>query len=240
VTAKNVLVTRDVADPEIASFVTTYKDLAAPLANKLIGSITATLDRYPPMMKPGLSTMGAVIADAQLAATAPVMLGGAQIAFMNPGGVRADLLYPAAPNEAKDGLVSYGEAFAVQPFGNSLVVMTLTGAQIDAVLEQQFVMDKPPNLLQVSKGFTFAYSVSAPLGAKVDPASIKLNGVTLTPVKEYRVTVNSFLAAAATASACCSRAPTGSAARTTSTRSRTTSRQSPISPPPLDRITELP
>ena len=89
VTAANVIVTRDQADPEIAAFVADYKDLAAPLANAPIGTITGTLERYAPMMKPGLSTMGAVIADAQLAATSDVMLGGSEVAFMNPGGVRA-------------------------------------------------------------------------------------------------------------------------------------------------------
>jgi 5'-nucleotidase len=84
----------------------------------------------------------------------------------------------------------------VQPFGNSLVTMTLTGAQIDTLLEQQF--DNPNvgerRMLQVSNGFTYAWSASAPTGSKVDPASIKLNGVTLDPAASYRVTVNSFLA----------------------------------------------
>jgi 5'-nucleotidase len=193
VTAKNIVVTRDEADPDIESFVSQYKLLAAPLANKQIGSITATLEFLPVKDGPGHATMGLVVADAQLAATADPKFGGAQIAFMNPGGVRADLLYPAAPGEAKDGLVSYGEAFTVQPFGNSLVVMTLTGAQIEKLLEQQFTM-AGNKVLQVSKGFTFAWSASAPLGAKVDPASIKLDGVTIDPVKNYRVVVNSFLA----------------------------------------------
>jgi len=193
VTATNVVVTRDEADPDIESFVSQYKALAAPLANKQIGSITATLEFLPVKDGPGHATMGLVVADAQLAATADPKFGGAQIAFMNPGGVRADLLHPAAPGEAEDGLVSYGEAFTVQPFGNSLVVMTLTGAQIETLLEQQFTM-AGAKVLQVSKGFTFAWSASAPLGAKVDPASIKLDGVTIDPVKDYRVVVNSFLA----------------------------------------------
>jgi 5'-nucleotidase len=241
VTAKNVIVTRDVAEADIASFVTLYKDLAAPLANKAIGTITATLDRYPPMMKPGLSTMGAVIADSQLAATAPVMLGAAQIAFMNPGGVRADLLYPAAPNEPQDGIVSYGETFAVQPFGNSLVVMTLTGAQIDALLEQQFAEGKTPNILQVSKGFTFAYSVGAMIGAKVDPASIKLNGVPLVADQEYRVTVNSFLAAGGDGfSVLVAGTDRIGGANDLDALADYFAEQSPVAPPALDRITELP
>ena len=131
----------------------------------------------PPKDGPGLSTMGLVIADAQLAATADPKLGGAQIAFMNSGGVRADLLYPAAPGELSDGLVSYGEAFAVQPFGNSLVVMTLTGAQIKTLLEQQFYPTYD-YVLQVSKGFTFTWTKSAQLGSKVDPAKEAVRFIT--------------------------------------------------------------
>lgn len=193
VTAENVVVTRDAADPEIAAYVQKYKDLAAPLANKQIGTITGTLNRYPPKNGPGLSTMGLVLADAHLAATADAEFGGAQIAFMNPGGVRADLLFAKAPNEAVDGIVTYGEAFSVQPFGNSLVVMTLTGAQIDTLLEQQFSPGYD-NVLQPSAGFSYAWSKSAPIGAKVDPTSIKLDGVTLKPNQTYRVTVISYLA----------------------------------------------
>ncbi|MBL9103005.1 MAG: bifunctional metallophosphatase/5'-nucleotidase [Myxococcales bacterium] len=192
--ASNVLVTRDEIDADVESFVATYKDLAAPLANTPIGSITATLERWAPMMLPGLSTMGAVIADAQLAATADTMLGGAQIALMNPGGVRADLVFEAAPEEAEDGIVTYGEAFTVQPFGNSLVVLTLTGAQIDALLEQQWKEGADPKILHVSNGFTYTYSEGAPIGDKVDPASISLDGAAVMPDAGYRVTVNSFMA----------------------------------------------
>jgi len=239
-TASNVLVTRDLADPDLAAFVATYKDLAAPLANQQIGTITATLDRYPPMMKPGLSTMGAVIADSQLAATAPVMLGAAQIALMNQGGVRADLLFPKAPGELVDGVVSYGEAFAVQPFGNSLVVMTLTGAQIDAVLEQQFSQNFS-NVLQVSQGFSFAYSASAPLGARVDPASIKLDGVALEPDQSYRVTVNSYLAAGGDGfSVLLDGTDRLGGPNDLDAFADYLAEQSPVAPPALDRITELP
>jgi 5'-nucleotidase len=129
-----------------------------------------------------------VIADAQLAATADPAFGGAQVAFMNPGGIRADI--------AEAGDVTYGEAFAVQPFGNSLVTMTLTGADIDTLLEQQFDNPNPgeQRMLQVSNGFSYSWSASAPTGSKVDPASIQIGGVTVDPAATYRVTVNSFLA----------------------------------------------
>ena len=241
VTAKNVLVTRDAADAEVASFVTTYKDLSAPLAAKPIGTITATLERYPPMMVPGLSTMGAVIADAQLAATSIPMLGGAEIAFMNPGGVRADLLYPAAVDEPQDGIVTYGEAFTVQPFSNSLVVMDLTGAQIEALLEQQWVPGKDPKILQVSEGFTYAHSLSAPIGAKVDPATIKLGGVTLVANKTYRVTVNSFLASGGDGfKVLAAGTDRLGGANDLDALGDYFADNSPVSPPTLDRITTIP
>jgi 5'-nucleotidase len=104
--------------------------------------------------------LGNLIADAQLAATSPAGKGAAQIAFMNPGGVRADL----AP--AQGGSVTYGQIFSVQPFGNSLVVKTMTGAQIKAVLEQQFNSGSntpaAPRVLLPSRGLTYSYSASAP------------------------------------------------------------------------------
>jgi 5'-nucleotidase len=240
-TAKNVLVTRDDADPDVAAFVAMYKDLAAPLANKPIGEISATLERYPPMMKPGLSTMGAVIADAQLAATADVVLGGAQIAFMNPGGVRADLVYEAAPEEAADGIVTYGEAFTVQPFGNSLVVMTLTGAQIEALLEQQFVEGFDPKILQVSAGFTYTYSEGAPVGDKIEPSSILLDGEVVDPAQSYRVTVNSFMASGGDGfTVLVEGADRLGGANDLDALADYFATASPVDPPALDRLTVVP
>ena len=140
--------------------------------------------------------MGDVIADAQWAATADPAVGGAVVALMNPGGLRADLTYAPSGSEG-DGQVTYGEAFTVQPFGNSLVTMTLTGAQLKTVLEQQFqgcgTQDRN-RILQVSAGLTYAWSRSAPACGKVDLASITIKGVAIEPQATYRVTVNSFLA----------------------------------------------
>ena len=99
---------------------------------------------------------GNLIADAQLAATRDE---GAEIAFINNGGVRADLI-PAA-----DGSITYGQIFAMQPFGNNLVVKTLTGAQLKALLEQQrFDSGERPFVLFPSRGFEFAYDLSRPAG----------------------------------------------------------------------------
>jgi 5'-nucleotidase len=188
--AENKIVTRDVPkDSLLTALIAKYNAIAAPLANRVIGSITANITRTN--NPAGESALGDVIADAQLYATTPADLGGAQIAFMNPGGIRADLTYASSPVGEGDGNVTYGEVFTVQPFGNSMVTMTLTGAQIDALLEQQFVVNR---VLQVSQGFAYSYTVSAPVGSRVDPASIMLNGVVVDPGASYRVTVNSFLA----------------------------------------------
>ncbi|HZW04076.1 MAG TPA: bifunctional metallophosphatase/5'-nucleotidase, partial [Anaerolineaceae bacterium] len=192
--ANNLIVTRDVpAHPILTALVDKYRALTAPLANRVVGSITADITRTANAA--GESALGDVIADAQLAATAPDGFGNAVVAFMNPGGIRADLAFAPSGSE-QPGEVTYGEIFTVQPFGNSLVTLTLTGEQIDTLLEQQF--DNPAvgqtRILQVSNGFTYSWSASAPTGSKVDPASIMINGVVVDPAADYRVTVNSFLA----------------------------------------------
>jgi 5'-nucleotidase len=194
-TANNVIVTRDVAPhPAITALIQDYQTVAAPLANRVIGSITADITRT--VNAAGESALGDVIADSQLYMTAPAGYGEAVVAFMNPGGIRTDFIYSQISGSEQPGEVTFGEAFAVQPFGNSLVTLSLTGAQIDTLLEQQF--DNPAlgqtRILQVSGGFTYSWSASAPTGSKVDIASIMINGVPIDPNGVYRVTINSFLA----------------------------------------------
>ncbi len=95
-----------------------------------------------------------MIADAQLDARTTRATGNAVIAFMNPGGIRADLLYAAVPSAEGDGNVTYGEMFTVQPFGNIMITMPMTGAQIDRLLEEQFAPCRftSNRILQVSDG----------------------------------------------------------------------------------------
>jgi 5'-nucleotidase len=194
--ADNRVVTRDVPkDARVSSLIAKYQTIAAPLANRVIGSITADITRATTAA--GESALGDVIADGQLAATAPAALGGAAVAFMNPGGIRADLVYVGSAAGEGDGNVTFEEMFTVQPFGNSLVTMTLTGAEIETLLEQQFVgcARQPFNrVLQVSAGFEYSWSASGPACDKVDPQTIYLNGRMIVPAESYRVTVNSFLA----------------------------------------------
>jgi 5'-nucleotidase len=193
--ADNRIVTRDVPlNSTITALIDKYRTLSAPLANRIIGQISADITRTANAA--GESALGDVIADAQLDATNDPGFGDAVVAFMNPGGIRADLIYAGSPAGEGDGNVTYNESFTVQPFGNSLVTMTLSGAQIDTLLEQQFVGcgQTANRILQVSNGFTYSWSVSGAACAKVDPASIMINGVVVDPSASYRVTVNSFLA----------------------------------------------
>lgn len=191
--ANNNIVTRDVPqDGLITALIAKYKAIAAPLENRVIGSISATITRTNNAA--GESALGDVIADAQLFATADPANGGAVIAFMNPGGIRADLQYASSAAGEGDGKVTYGESFTVQPFGNNLMTITMTGAQIKAVLEQQF--NNPAagqnRILQVSNGFTYTWSQSAPIGSKI--SNMMLNGVAIDEAASYRITVNNFLA----------------------------------------------
>jgi 5'-nucleotidase len=117
-----------------------------------------------------------------LDATSPTDFGGAVIAFMNPGGIRAPL---------NAGEVTYEELFNVQPFGNTLTVKTCTGAQIQALLEQQ---QFPGRILTVSRGFNYTWDALRPAGDKVLNETVKLNGNPIVDTQSYRVEMNNFLA----------------------------------------------
>jgi len=240
--AENVIVTRDVPkDAGETAIINKYDSLSAPLSNKVIGSITADLTRIPSAA--GEQPLGDVIADAQLASTAPAGFGNAVVAFMNPGGIRADFSYSQISGGEMPGQVTYGEAFTVQPFANTLMTISLTGAQIKAVLEQQF--DNPAigqqRFLQVSNGFTYTWSASAPSGNHVDAFSIKINGVPVDPAATYRVTVNNFLAGGGDNFTVFKQGtnPLGGAVDVDSLVDYFGA-NSPIAPPPLDRVTRVP
>ena len=172
------------SDPAQTALLEAYDKFAAPLANRRAGSVTDTLSRSP--NDAGESVLGDVIADAQLAATSDAAKGGAVIAVTNPGGVRADI------TKKEDGVVTYGDVFASQPFRNQLVTLTLTGSQIKTMLEQQWLDPKRPRILQVSKGFSYSWDGARPFGERV--ASMSLNGRRIDPAASYRVTVNNYLA----------------------------------------------
>jgi 5'-nucleotidase len=197
-TARNVIVTQDVAkDPAVSAILAKYGAIAAPIANRVVGSVTEQLlsgrDAGGDPDGDGEAPLGNVIADAQLEATMPTDFGGAVIAFMNPGGIRAPIKYEVASGNDP---VTYGELFAVQPFGNTVVVKTCTGAQIQQLLEQQF--DNPSagqrRILTVSRGFNYTWDNLGPAGNRVPNSSVTLNGNPIVDTTSYRVEMNSFLA----------------------------------------------
>jgi len=185
-------------DQRVADVVQQYVTAVAPLANQVVGKVSADILNTANTL--GEIPTGDVIADAQLLATQPADLGGAQLAFMNPGGIRGGatygLLYTPSGAEAP-GEVTYGETFTLQPFGNSLVTKTMTGAQIRDLLEQQFPGcggQSTKRILQISAGFSYQQNPSgADCASRI--GAITLNGVAVpddgTP---YRVTMNNFLA----------------------------------------------
>lgn len=209
VSAENIVVDRGntaiVPNTAIKTIVDNYKALATPIANRVIGSISAAITRTA--SSAGESALGDVIADAQLLATQNAGFGEAVVSFMNPGGIRADLTFPSSSANEGDGKVTYAEAFTVQPFGYTLVTLTLTGSQIHTLLEQQFTgctVGYPAGapatgqafnrILQVSSGFSYQWQEKGTACDNVDPASITINGVVVNPAASYRVTVNNFMA----------------------------------------------
>jgi 5'-nucleotidase len=172
-------------DPVVEKLVNTYAAAAAPLAQRVVGILAGPITRAQSVSRE--SPLGNLIADAQLAATSSPERGGAQIAFMNPGGVRADLIVPPT-----GGAVTYGQIFSSQPFGNSLVVKTFSGAQIKALLEQQFRNPDSPRLLYPSNGLSYSYNLALAEGSRI--SELKLNAVAIADSASYRVTMNSFLA----------------------------------------------
>jgi 5'-nucleotidase len=198
ITVNNRIVTQDVAKAaDLTALIAEYNVFAGPIGAVPVGTIGGTqiMDRRVTTAA-GESTLGQLIADAQLAST--VSTAGAQIAFMNPGGIRANL---------DVGTITHAEAFAVQPFSNIVTTKTLTGAQIKTVLEQQFSVNslanpgavgttarsQGPVILQVSAGFSYTWDRDAALGSKV--SGITLNGSPIVPTTNYRVTMNNFIGA---------------------------------------------
>ncbi|MCG6495000.1 bifunctional UDP-sugar hydrolase/5'-nucleotidase [Kitasatospora sp. A2-31] len=194
VKAENHVVRRTVEKaPDMTELIAHYSKLAAPIANRPVGYVGADINGRgsSDLEKP----LGDVIADAQLEGLAPADKGGAQVAFMNPGGIRSDLVYKAAGAEG-DGVVTYGEAFTVQPFTNMMQVKTLTGAQLVQVLQQQVSggNDAAPKILQVSKSLSYTLDMRKTGADRVLVDSIRLNGAPIDPAGKYRVAANEFLA----------------------------------------------
>ena len=191
--ARNIVVKPDGPKAaEITGFVERYKALSEPLEKRIVANVARELSAVS--TPAGESTLGNLIADAHLSATASPDRGGAVIAFNNRGSLRA----PIIPDES--GGVSYGALFKTQPFQNDLVVMNLTGAEIKNVLERQWTAETEgrfSRIMGVSKGFSYVWDAAKPIGSRVVAGSMKLNGAPVRLDLEYRVVANSFVAAGA-------------------------------------------
>ena len=203
--AINVPVTRSNPDPRVQAIVDYWVNRSAAQGNVVVGSATADIGRSVSSQRPFEQPIGNLVAQAQLEGMQEEQFGFPTIAFMNPGGVRTDILA---------GEVTYRELFNVQPFGNTVNTITLTGADIDDVLEQQYQQD-PDRVVQngvvvsdgpldagprgtrltlgTNAGFAWSYDLTQMYGSRVPDDSIKLGGVTIDPAATYRVVANSFL-----------------------------------------------
>ncbi len=190
-TARNVVVTRDVQkDPAQTAIIEHYRPFYAVVANRIVGTIAGDLTRV--QNAAGESPVGDIIADGILEASAAASQTAA-VAFMNPGGIRADLFLGPAKDPRP---VTYAETFSVLPFRNRIMVQTMTGEMIKEVLEEQFDNIGPgqDRILQVSRGFRYSYDRTAARSQRVDPKSITIDGRQLEPRQRYRVALNEFIA----------------------------------------------
>lgn len=191
-------------DPTVAQTVADAKAQADVLGAQPLGKIQGAFNRAKlangtTENRGGESTLGNLVAEIQRWATSTPEAGSAQIAFMNPGGLRTDLVGGITGEGAYPKTVTYRQAAEVQPFANTLVNMDLTGAQIKKVLEQQWQRDaagavpsRPFLRLGVSKGFTYTFDPTRPEGDRI--TGMWLNGAPIAAASTYSVTVNSFLA----------------------------------------------
>jgi len=185
-------------DPLLTAIIEKWQPLFNESGNTPIGTITEDITRggIPTGSDRGVeSAAGNLVADAQQWSTS---FNGAEIAFMNPGGVRSDLTFLESAGEG-DGVVTFGEAFTFQPFGNTLQTFQMTGAQIVSVLEEQcqpLGSSRPVLHLGVSEGFTYDLGITVTAGdcTSVTVSNVMLNGINLSLSGTYIVTVNSFLA----------------------------------------------
>ncbi len=175
------------ASPEAKPLLDEVERLTGPIKNKTIATLPAQLTRRSAAGSD--SPLGGVIADAQLAYVRKLM--PADVAFMNPGGVRADLPVVASPPPIS---VSMADAFATQPFGNDVVVLSLSGAQILELLQQQWAGREAdsPRLLQPSQSLSYRWDARLPIEQRI--IDVRINGASIEPTRSYRVVVNSFMA----------------------------------------------
>lgn len=167
--------------PDINAIVQRYVTAVQAQKQRPVGKVSGPAPKPP--MATDESRLGNLIADAQLAATRNA---GAQFALMNNTGIRADLM------TEPDGTVTFGSIYAVQPFANEIKVMTLTGNDVKALLEQQLDGQSFDQTFSPSGNVSYAFDKSRPLGSRI--FDILIDGKPLDPNASYRIAENSFLA----------------------------------------------
>jgi 5'-nucleotidase len=246
-TATNRIVTQDVPqDADAKAILDKYATLSAPLANQVIGTITEDIrsarDNPTGQNPAGEQPMGDVIADAMLEATTPTDFGGAVAAFMNSGGVRAGLIFSQISGGEQPGEVTYGEAFNVQPFGNTVVVKTCTGQQIYDVLNQQFNNPSTGSNRIMLPSANVRYQWTTVGGPHVVDGTVSFDGgaTFIDKAAPYRVAVNNFMADGGdnyTVFRSCTEPLGGDVDLDAFARYLGTHR--PLAPPPLNRISKV-
>jgi 5'-nucleotidase len=180
--ARNVIVTRDVPrDAGETALLDHYRPIAASVAGRPVGTAPAPIPAQRNSV--GESALGDIIADGMLDA-ARAVAGRVDAAFTNSGGIRSDLFASGS-----NGTITYGDLFNVLPFGNIVMVKTLTGDAIMRLLEQQ----TPVRVLQVSSTFRYAWDPARPPGSRVNRASIEIDGVPIVATAKYRIVTNDFV-----------------------------------------------
>ncbi|ENU83266.1 hypothetical protein F970_01477 [Acinetobacter sp. CIP 102082] len=172
--------------PSIEAILDKYRPAVATISARVVGSASTVIDRN--RTESGETALGNLIADAQQAAALAASNQGSDFTLMNAGGVRADLLINSSNQ------ITFGDVFSVQPFGNSLVTLSLTGKQIRELLEQQWsgANAATTRILQPSKEFSYSYKQDATVSPRA--SNIMIAGQALVDTQVYRVTVNSFIA----------------------------------------------
>jgi 5'-nucleotidase len=225
-------------DHAITTVINKWFPLYEPKANESVGSITKNIESS--VNRDTESALANLIADSMLEATATPP-NKADMAFINPGAIRADLNYKDAYGDKGPGQVSYSDTYNVLPFGNTIVTLTMTGGLIKQALEQQFIKTgraRSQLILGISKGLRFEYITNNPEGSRI--SNITLNGIPLDMSKQYHVTLGDFLASGGDSFIAFKSGtnPIGGGVDLEVLTAYLIA-HSPVSPPPLDRIDEV-
>ncbi len=191
--ARNVIVTRDVAvDARQTALLAGYRPAAEKVSNRVVGTMTASLTRVT--TPAGESVLGGIVADALLYAARKTPGADAHLAIWNSGGIRADLVVPPG---AASTPITYAQAFSVTPFGNELIVKSISGEGLIQLFEEQFGGSTGSGdrvrIFQVSDGFTYAYDSTRPFGQRIDRSSMRLDGEPIDPSMTYRLATSNYL-----------------------------------------------